>query len=112
MFKPPGTIDILGALFSLSVTDEEKRVDGSGVFGYLDRPSQSIYVYSKQTDQYIGDTTIHECIHAINDSLGLGMRERDVVRWTTSIRSLIMHNPDLLVWLAEMLSGNRYKRAR
>jgi len=107
--KPPDKALILGFDYQVDIVDEARFTDGAEAAGYCDREKQLIYINASQTNQAVADTLIHECIHAISAALNLDLEEKDVIRWTTSVRNLFRSNPDAIVWLAEKMSGRRYR---
>lgn len=49
----------------------------------------------------IRDTVLHEAVHAISESLGLDLRERQVLALGASLLALLRENPDFVRWLME-----------
>jgi len=47
----------------------------------------------------IRDTVLHEAVHAISESLGLDLRERQVLALGASLLALLRENPDFVRWL-------------
>ena len=47
----------------------------------------------------VKDTIIHELVHAIEETAGLGLKERQVLGLGGGLYALIKENPGLILWL-------------
>lgn len=96
----PEEVMVLGKRFKVIFVEKhdtdtlDEEADGTH-----DRGNQVIKVRIGRHPDYIKDTVIHEFIHAIDESMGLGMTEKQVSRLATGLLALLNDNPDLKNYL-------------
>lgn len=59
----------------------------------------TIWVSPNQSIDHQRDTLLHEAMHAIEEELGAGMRERQIKLMATGILDLLRSNPALVAYL-------------
>ena len=92
----PKTLKILGKRFRIKVFAEDERLD---VDGLMELSKQVISVRAKEALEQVQDTSLHEAIHAMSDSLGLGLRESQVLQLAAAILALLKDNKAYAQWL-------------
>jgi len=86
--KRPERIRILGKKWSVSYGPMDKDDIGES-----DLEKQHITVKDGLKPEQEQSTLLHECIHAISDSLGLGLTEKQVQGLETGLYDLNSANP-------------------
>lgn len=74
--------------------------------GEYDYENQIVRVRIGQHPVFEADTVLHELLHAIDDAMQLGMKERQVHCTAVGLVALLRDNPDLLEYLYDALRGN------
>lgn len=93
----PSKLKILGKKWSVDyVKDAPLSKDEMGL---CDLESQAIHVKDGLKTEQEGSTLLHECIHAISDSLGLGLTEKQVQGLETGLYDLNTSNPRFFPYL-------------
>ena len=95
---PPDHADILGKRFRISKMNGS-TVDKEDADGMMDLASQLIWYSEHPALGYNQDTTLHEILHAIDESMQLKLGEHRVHQLASSLLALIKHNPELIQWL-------------
>ena len=91
----PSTLRILGKTFALKpIPDSEFHVNGNA--GRMDFSRQIIWLDMAQEDDQIGDTLLHEAIHALDYSLTLDFSEKQTHALACGLYALFADNPDLV----------------
>jgi len=67
--------------------------------GICDLENQAIHVKEGLSPEQERSTLLHECIHAISDSLGLGLTEKQVQGLESGLFDLNARNPKLFSYL-------------
>lgn len=92
----PEKIKILGKTFNVMVLapgqDEE-------VNGWMKLDKQQIWVRILEAKEQVQDTMLHETIHAVDESLCIGMREKQVFALAAGLLAVLKDNPELANWL-------------
>jgi len=92
----PDKLKILGKSFSVMVLapgqDEE-------VNGWMKLDKQQIWVRLLEAKEQVQDTMLHETIHAVDESLSLGMKEKQVFALAAGLLAVFKDNPQLISWL-------------
>jgi len=94
--SPPGRIDVLGKKFKIKVMPTELEPD---VDGLMELDKQNIWYRDKEALSYNQDTVLHELVHAVDETLRLGMKEQQVHQLASALLAVIKHNPALVNWL-------------
>jgi len=71
------------------------EVEGLDVFGLCEDEKQQISVRKNMPIESWADTVIHECTHAIDFNLKLGLTERQVHCIGSGLWALLADNPEL-----------------
>lgn len=92
----PKTLKILGKRFRIHVLaeGEDEEVDGRM---YINK--QMIAVRPQEALEQVQDTSLHESLHAISDSLRLGLKESQVHQLAAAILALLKDNKAYSQWL-------------
>lgn len=95
--KRPDRIKALGKRFRVQyVTGLPLTADETGE---CDSEKQVISILDNQGLEAEQDTVLHECLHVLEDLMGLTFAHDDIVRLTTGIHALIKDNPSLVSYL-------------
>ena len=86
---PVPTVRIIGKSYKLL------EVEGLDVFGLCEDEKQQISVRKDMPIESWADTVIHECTHAIDFNLKLGLTERQVHCIGSGLWALLADNPEL-----------------
>lgn len=87
----PAKLKILGKKWTVDYVKTEPL--GKDELGLCDLETQAIHVKDGLKAEQEGSTLLHECIHAISDSLGLGLSEKQVQGLETGLFDLNAANP-------------------
>jgi hypothetical protein len=93
----PAKIKILGKKWSVDYVKNDPL--GKDEMGLCDLEAQSIHVKDGIKTEQEASTLLHECIHAISDSLGLGLTEKQVQGLETGLFDLNNANPRFFSYL-------------
>jgi hypothetical protein len=86
------TVKILGKTYALHVVD---KVDDQDSLGECNDVLQRILVKSGQKPDQAMDTVVHECVHAIDYQMHLGLTERQVHCVAAGLTAVFLENPNL-----------------
>jgi hypothetical protein len=97
----PTTVNILGKSYAITYCDRPSDVDLYGrqsLWGQCDYWSRTIRIYDNgRNDADVLQGLLHECLHAIDSELGLGLKkDEDVDRLAMALGDLLSRNG----WLA------------
>ena len=92
--KRPERIRLMGKRWSVSYGEMPKDE-----LGECDLENQAIKLKDGLKPEQEQSTLLHECIHAISDSLGLGLTEKQVQGLETGLFDLNNGNPQLFSYL-------------
>lgn len=95
---PPETINVLGKTFTLKqiLPDEHESCDG-----YMDISGQVIGWRPQPGADYNHDTVFHEITHAVDDTLLLGLKEKQVHLIASGLLAVLKQNKELAAWLLQ-----------
>ena len=94
--KIPKTLKICGHTYKVEMR-KEPLVDNELVFGCCYQRKQLIVLQEDMSEDRAREVILHECIHAIDDELRLGMGENVVNLLGIMLKDLIVNNKlDLL----------------
>ncbi len=93
-FNPPSTIDILGKKFTVKLLGPDDDNDG-----HMDLSTQEIGIRLQPAKEYNQDTGLHEVIHAVDEILSIGLKEKQVHQMAAGLIAVLKHNPDFIAWL-------------
>lgn len=107
MEQLPKEIRILGKDWTIEHVDD--LINDKGSYGRCSVGHAKIQYTTKDGEgkplniPMIKDTIIHEIVHAITETTGMGLKERQVLGLGGGIYALIAENPELIMWL--LMSG-------
>ena len=90
----PKVVRVLGRDVPVVVVDDMPMS-----FGEYDYETQIVRIQAGQQPAFEADTLLHELIHAVDDVMQLGMKERQVHCVAAGLIALIRDNPTLLEYL-------------
>jgi hypothetical protein len=93
---PPGKLDILGKKFKVLQMPTDNTEDHDGL---MELSKQEIWYRSQEALSYNQDTVLHETVHAIDEVLQLGLKEKQVHQLAAALLAVIKHNPKFINWL-------------
>ena len=93
----PKRIRILGKYYKI-VKDTTPHGE-SELAGQLIVEKCQIQYMEDQDPQQQRDTVIHECIHAIEETMGLALTEEQVLGLGGGIYALLVENPNFVKWI-------------
>lgn len=94
----PKTLRILGKRFRIRLLKDEEIEDCDGL---MELHKQVISVRPQEALGQVQDTTLHEIIHAIDESLALGMAESQVHQLATGLLAVLKDNQAYTKWLTK-----------
>jgi hypothetical protein len=92
----PKTLRVLGKRFKIRILqeDEEEEVDG-----LMELHKQEVSIRPQEAIGQMQDTSLHEIIHAVDESLALGMTEAQVHQLATGLLGVLKDNRAYSRWL-------------
>jgi|TARA_R100001463_G_scaffold2960_3_gene12259 Zn-dependent peptidase ImmA (M78 family) len=102
--KPPRKVKILNFTYKVKFVEATER-DAAEADGWCDYDNQIIVICKSMSNQAIADTFLHECIHALNHSVGINFRkDEDIARKVgTGICTLFKDNKAAMRWWISLL---------
>lgn len=91
---PPKSVKILGKKYKIVM------LTGGEFLGLSDNTMSKISIKEQQDWQQKRDTMLHEIVHSIEYSAGIGLEERQVHALGCCLYQLISENPTLMRWIA------------
>jgi hypothetical protein len=96
-FNPPLELDILGKKFTVKILNpNEEDPDDDG---HMDLAKQEIGIRLQPAKEYNQDTGLHEVIHAVDEILSIGLKEKQVHQLAAGLIAVLKHNPEFIAWL-------------
>jgi hypothetical protein len=96
----PGTLNILGKRWPVEwVVNPDDFSDSEDGDGETVFRTQTIRVKENQPFDAERDTVIHEILHALDNTLRLGLRHKQVYRLAAALYQLMRANPDLVAYI-------------
>ncbi len=93
----PRFVHVLGQKFTVTEQDQVFFPDdGTPIRGLIIRADQIIQVDRNQHPETRAETLLHECIHAVEDALGLDFEEAEVGVLSRGLFALLRDNPALV----------------
>lgn len=99
----PDVVRVLGRDVPLIHVGEDMLPKAVGEYDY---EHQIVRLRDGQQPVFEADTVLHELIHAIDDAMQLGMKERQVHCTAVGLIALLRDNPDFLEYLYDALRGH------
>jgi hypothetical protein len=96
-------------LFGKRWTVDYRALEGDDI-GECDIEGHAIAIKEGLKAEQERSTLLHECIHAISDSLGLGLTERQVQGLETGLYDLNNSNPRLFSYLRQKYADSQTKQ--
>ena len=100
--QPPCHIQILNLTWEVKFIDN----DVSDSLGWCDYDSQTITLHSKQTEESLCDTFLHELLHALFYQMAIDQtitEEKMVSKVSTGICAIWKNNPKAFKWWSSLL---------
>lgn len=98
-YTRPKTVRIIGSNYKIIPVVGKKWDECDG---YMELGSHTIAVrIEERVLAYQQDTILHETIHAIDDTLGLGMTEAQVSQMASVLLAVLKDNPEYTKWLLQ-----------
>lgn len=91
---------ILGKNYRVDRIPNHIGPGGAQVYGTCDHARSVIALDSGQDTQQERDTLMHEALHAIDYSMALGLKERQIHALGAGLTALFTDNPGLAFWLS------------
>mgnify|MGYP001583840583 FL=1 len=98
-FELPATLIIVGKTYTVQY---DPNIHGAA-FGRMLGNKQLILVDPDQIKECEQDTLLHECIHAIDFQLQIGLKEQQVNNLATGLIMLLKQNPVFTGYLLDIL---------
>lgn len=95
--KRPARLKILGKPYAVSYVNGEPLADDE--MGECDDNGQALYIRDGQVLDNEQDTVLHECIHAVDEQMQVGLKEEQVRRLATGLLAVLKDNPFLATYL-------------
>jgi len=93
---PPETVVVLGKTFKVHLIEPDEKEDSDGE---MDLGTQRISIRLQPSPEYNSDTMLHEIIHAVDEMLTLGLKEKQVHQLSVGLISVFTQNKDLMAWM-------------
>lgn len=94
----PKSVRILGKRFKIKILKDGELDECDGM---MELDKQLISIRPREGLAHVQDTTLHEIIHAIDESLALQMTESQVHQLATGLLAVIKDNPAYTKWLTQ-----------
>lgn len=95
--KRPERVRVMGKRINIQYCAGEPLDDGLN--GECDVDKQQILVREGQPLESEQDTVLHELLHAIDESMGLKLKESQVKGAATGLLAVLKDNPSLVTYL-------------
>lgn len=95
--KRPERVKVLGKRFTVQFLTAAPLDDGLN--GECDSDKQQILIRDAQPLESEQDTLLHEVLHAIDEAMGLKMKEAQVKGAATGLLAVMKDNPSLVSYL-------------
>jgi len=69
--------------------------DNSLVYGYIEYDNGEIHIANDHSIDTDNNTFVHECLHGIDDVVGIGLTEEQVNKLAGGVYAWIKDNPDI-----------------
>ncbi|MNK09955.1 hypothetical protein D3C87_279640 [compost metagenome] len=92
----PDYIKVFGKKFRIEKLKEDEQEDADGI---MDLASQTIKYREQPGLGYMQDTILHETVHAVDESLQLGMTEEQVHQLACGLLGVLKDNKEFTEWL-------------
>lgn len=98
MRNAPQSIQVLGKTYAVEFVD---KVDDKDSFGEHEMSTQKIKIKNEQHHESSRETLLHEVIHAVEEQLDLGMKEKQVHGLAVGLFQVLRENAALLAFITE-----------
>jgi hypothetical protein len=96
----PETVSVIGKTYRVCLIENNDYSSlEKGNDGECDHDNQIIKIRLGKADDYIKDTFLHECIHALEESFKLDFTEKQVERLATGLLAILNDNPQVKEFL-------------
>jgi hypothetical protein len=93
----PARVRILGKPYSIKYVVAEPLDEG--LMGECDTDKQTVLIREQQPLESEQDTVLHEILHAVDEAMGLKMKEAQVKGVATGLLAVMKDNPGLVAYL-------------
>ena len=102
--RRPRRIRVLNLTYKIKFVDDTERI-AAEADGWCDSSNQTIVLYSKLPNEALADTFLHECIHAVSETMGIDWGNEEAVarRVATGLCTLWKNNPSAFKWWLSLL---------
>ncbi len=91
---------ILGKTYQIVRTEHVDGLSAGEYFGSCDHTRSILTINARQEIQQERDTVLHEVLHAIDYTMQLGLKERQVHALGSGLLAVLTDNPELAFYLA------------
>lgn len=95
--KRPSRVRILGKPYTIQYVAAAPLDEG--LMGECDSDKQQVLIRESQPLESEQDTVLHEILHAIDEAMGLKMKESQVKGTATGLLAVMKDNPSLVAYL-------------
>lgn len=102
LIRPPKRIQILNLTWQVKFIDN----DVSDALGWCDYDSQTITLYTRQSDESLADTFQHEILHSLFYAMSIDTNtdeEKIVSKISTGLNTVWSQNPKAFKWYSSLL---------
>lgn len=102
--RAPRKVKILNYTYRVKFVEKTER-DAAEAYGWCDIDNQIIVICKEMPKQTIADTFMHECIHAINNAIGINFnKDEEIARKVgTGLCTLFKDNKAAMRWWMSLL---------
>lgn len=94
----PKTVRVVGKTYTVNFVE---KIDEKDSCGEQERDAQQIKIKINQHHESARETLLHEVIHAVEEQLSLGLKEKQVHCLAIGMFQVLNENPDLVKYLLE-----------
>ena len=97
----PKRLKILGKTWKVKTVAKRIKIEDTEALGSSEIEHCKIRLSTHMDEQQQKDTLLHEVVHAIDDTLALGMTEEQVHALGAGLYQVLSENKQLTRWLGE-----------
>lgn len=92
-------IKIIHQDYTIAFQPEPKLADGTRCAGFTDTENGRIVVAENLKPDNQREVLLHELIHAVDDTLSIGLKEKEVHQLSVGLYTVLKENPNLRKFL-------------